>query len=203
MRVTWLWRGILARSMGRGFCGARSRVSHEVRVSDSASSVCVKAARGAAFGVRFPTVTKPAVRSRGGQRRAESPRPVLQSIFVSRIAASVCKPDGRVAVEMGQGSCQENECVCLYSFRTQCQWETGACNRMCFQSSAARPQAADRIRCKCTHGLSRESRFEFPITEAAPSGAVLGLGFCVVSERKSRTGVRLFRVWFIEYGRRR
>jgi hypothetical protein len=44
-----------------------------MRVSDSARSGLAKAARSAALGAWFPTVRKPAVRSRGGQRRAESP----------------------------------------------------------------------------------------------------------------------------------
>jgi hypothetical protein len=33
---------------------------------------------------------------------------------------------------------------------------------MCFQLSAAPPQAADRIWCKCTHSLVPENHFKFP-----------------------------------------
>src|ERR1039457_6069422 len=59
-----------------------------------------------------------ALTGRGGQRRAESPRPVLQFIsFVSRIAASGCKPNDRLLLKWVK-KVSENECICLYAFQT-------------------------------------------------------------------------------------
>src|ERR1035437_6735929 len=58
------------------------------------------------------TVRKPAVRSWGGQRRAESPRPVLQFIsFVSRIAASGCKPNDRLLLKWVKKLSGERVCL--------------------------------------------------------------------------------------------